>query len=80
MSIRIQEPGVDALRGGLGDTVNGVRLLAAHPDLDHAGIVFHELTHRLPPETPQFGQFADPVVPFESGAISRHLKNRASTI
>jgi len=73
-SIRIQEPGVDALRGGLGNTVNGVRLLAAHPDLDHTRIVFEQLTHRLSPKTPQLSQFADPVVPFESGAINRHWK------
>ena len=55
-------------------------LLSAHPDLDYPRIVFDQLTHRLPPKTPQFSQFPDSVVPFESGVISRHWNKQCPYI
>jgi len=45
-------------RGGFWDAVDCVGLFPSHPDFDHTGIVFDEIT--------------DPVVLFESGVLNRH--------
>ena len=73
-SARIQESGVDALRGRFGHAVDRVGLLSAHSDLDNPRIVFDQFADGLAPKTPQLSQFADSVVLFEGGAIKRHRK------
>ena len=65
----IQQARMYPLRGGFRDAVDRVRLFAAHPYLDNAGIVFYQLPHCLASQAPQTREFADAVVLFESGVL-----------
>jgi hypothetical protein len=73
-SARIQESGVDALRGRFGHAIDRVGLLSAHSDFDNPRIVFDQFADGLAPKTPQLSKFANSVMLFEGGAIKRHRK------
>jgi len=62
-----------APRGGFRHRIDRVRLLSAHPYLDHPRIVFDELAHCLPAQTPDAGEFTNAVVPLKRARVLREV-------
>jgi hypothetical protein len=63
--------GVYPVCGRFRNTVDRVRLLAAHANLDDTRIILNQLTHGLPSQTPQPCEIANAVVSLESGGVGK---------
>jgi hypothetical protein len=75
---------MDAPRGAFRHGVDRVGFLAAHADLDDAGIILHQLADGFAAQAPKTGKLADPVMLLESGVINfrkapSHRVNAART-
>ena len=67
----VKQTRVDPVHGRFRDSVDSVRLLPSHPNLDYAGIVLDEFAYGLPSYPPQTGKIADAVVLFEGRIVNQ---------
>ena len=60
--------------GGFRNAIDGMRFLSAHPNLDNAGIIFHQLSDCFPAQSPQTGKITDPIMLLECGVFYQHVE------
>ncbi len=62
-------------RGGFRHAVDRMGFLSPHTNFDDTGIVFDELAHGFPAQSPCPGEIADPVVFLEGRVLLQHGVN-----
>jgi len=62
------------LCGALGHRIKRMGFLPPHPDLDNAGVVLHQQTHRFPAEFPKLRQLANAIVFLGVTGIEMHTR------
>lgn len=66
------------LRSRFRYAVQRMHFFSAHPDLDNAGIILHQLAHGFPSQSPHTRKFANPVMLLEGCVIDRHGKSQVT--